>query len=88
MSASANTIKPRNKGTKVLFNNPLLERLSRTNTAIPVSYFSYHSPTFLMIWGYIHSEYSALGTNRGVFITEAYYYSAWWNTWFTDMYFI
>ncbi len=59
MSASTKTIKPKNKGTKVLFDNPILERLSRTNTAIPVSIFLSFS-AFLMIWGFIHSQYSAI----------------------------
>lgn len=59
MSASTNTIKPKNKGSKVLFDNPLLERLSRTNTAVPVSIFLSFS-TFLMVWGYLYSQYTAL----------------------------
>jgi len=59
MSASTKTIRPRNKGTRVLFNNPILERLSRTNTAIPVSIFLSFS-AFLMVWGFIYSQYSAL----------------------------
>ncbi len=32
-------IKIKNKGTKVLFTNPVLERLTRTNSAVPVSLF-------------------------------------------------
>lgn len=59
MSASAKIIKPRNKGTRVLFNNPILERLSRTNTAVPVSIFLSFS-AFLMVWGFINSRFSAL----------------------------
>lgn len=59
MSTSAKTIKPKNKGTKVLFNNPVLERLSRTNTAVPVSIFLTFA-AFLMVWGFIYSQYSAL----------------------------
>lgn len=31
--------KPSNKGTKVLFKNPVIERLSRTHIAIPISIF-------------------------------------------------
>lgn len=32
-------IRPKNKGTKQLFANPALERLSRTNSAVPISLF-------------------------------------------------
>lgn len=32
-------VRPKNKGTKQLFANPALERLSRTNSAIPISLF-------------------------------------------------
>jgi sterol desaturase/sphingolipid hydroxylase (fatty acid hydroxylase superfamily) len=59
MSTSTKTIRPQNKGTKILFNNRVLERLSRTNTAIPVSIFLSFA-AFLMVWGFIHSQYSAL----------------------------
>lgn len=52
------SVKPHNKGTKVLFKNPVLERLSRTNSAIPVSIFLGFS-TFLMAWGYTYSSLSA-----------------------------
>lgn len=55
MSNQTNTIKPQNKGTKVFFKNPLLERLSRTNTAVPVSIFLGFS-TFLMVWGFLYSS--------------------------------
>ena len=58
MNTSTKTIRPQNKGTKVLFNNPVLERLSRTNTAIPVSIFLTFS-AFLMVWGFIYSRYPA-----------------------------
>jgi sterol desaturase/sphingolipid hydroxylase (fatty acid hydroxylase superfamily) len=33
-------VKPKNRGTKTLFSNPVLEKLSRTNIAIPISLFS------------------------------------------------
>lgn len=34
------TIKPKTKGSKQLFNNPLLERLSRTHISIPLTLYS------------------------------------------------
>ncbi len=33
------TIKPKNKGQKVLFKNPVLEKLTRTHIAVPISIF-------------------------------------------------
>ncbi len=33
------TIKPKNSGRKQLFDNPVLERLTRTNSAVPISIF-------------------------------------------------
>lgn len=39
-------IRPRNKGTKVLFKNPVLERLSRTNIVIPISLYCVLSIVF------------------------------------------
>lgn len=40
MSQYTRNIRPKHKGTKALFSNPILERLSRTHTAVPVSLFS------------------------------------------------
>ncbi len=42
-------VKPSNKGTQVLFKNPVLEKLSRTHIAIPVSIF-FLSSVFLIYW--------------------------------------
>jgi sterol desaturase/sphingolipid hydroxylase (fatty acid hydroxylase superfamily) len=36
-------IKPKNKGQKVIFKNPVLERLTRTHIAVPISIFSVFS---------------------------------------------
>lgn len=36
-------IKPKNKGQKVIFKNPILERLTRTHIAVPISIFSVFS---------------------------------------------
>jgi len=58
MSQQGNTTKPHNKGTKVLFKNPIVERLSRTNTGVPVTIFLGFS-TFLMMWGYTYSSLPA-----------------------------
>ena len=55
MSSSAKPIKPQNKGTKTLSNNPIIERLSRTNSAVPISIFLALS-AFLMVWGYLNTQ--------------------------------
>lgn len=40
MSQYKKNIRPKHNGTKALFSNPILERLSRTHSVIPVSLFS------------------------------------------------
>jgi sterol desaturase/sphingolipid hydroxylase (fatty acid hydroxylase superfamily) len=40
-------IKPRPKGTKQLFDNPLLEKLSRTHIAVPLTMYAVLSAAFL-----------------------------------------
>lgn len=57
--------KPQNKGTKVLFNNPVLEKLSRTHIAIPVSIFVGCS-ALMIYWAASHDLLSG-GTIAGVF---------------------
>lgn len=59
-------VKPSNKGTKVLFKNPVLEKLSRTHIAIPVSIFVVCS-TFFIYWALSRSLLSGL-TIAAVFI--------------------
>ncbi len=66
MSDHSNVRKPQNRGTKVLFKNPIIERLSRTNSAVPISIFLGFS-TFLMAWGYTYSNLSAW-TQTAVFL--------------------
>ncbi len=36
-------IRPKNKGQKVVFNNPILEKLTRTHIAVPISIFTLFS---------------------------------------------
>jgi sterol desaturase/sphingolipid hydroxylase (fatty acid hydroxylase superfamily) len=43
------TIKPHNKGTKQLFKSPLLEKLTRTHIAVPVTIFAVYS-SVLLYW--------------------------------------
>lgn len=49
-----NTVAPKNKGTRQLFNNPILEKLSRTHISIPVSIFILYS-SGLLYWSITHT---------------------------------
>jgi sterol desaturase/sphingolipid hydroxylase (fatty acid hydroxylase superfamily) len=51
-------IKPQNKGTKQLFRNPVLEKLSRTHISVPIIiFFSYAGG--LLYWSVTHTTLSA-----------------------------
>ncbi len=50
-------LKPQNKGTKQLFKNPILEKLSRTHISVPlIIFFSYS--TSLLYWSVTHTSLS------------------------------
>jgi len=54
-------IKPQSKGTKQLFKNPILEKLSRTHISVPlIIFFSY--ATALLYWSITHTSLSAQAT--------------------------
>jgi sterol desaturase/sphingolipid hydroxylase (fatty acid hydroxylase superfamily) len=57
---------PKNKGTKQLFKNPILEKLSRTHIAVPLSIFFVYS-TALLYWSITHTTLSAW-TTIGMFL--------------------
>jgi len=59
-------VKPRNKGTKQLFNNPLVEKLSRTHIAVPLIIFFVYSSA-LLYWSITHTSLSVL-TTIGMFL--------------------
>jgi len=51
-------VKPQNKGTRQLFQNPILEKLSRTHISVPlVIFFSYAAG--LLYWSITHTTLSA-----------------------------
>jgi sterol desaturase/sphingolipid hydroxylase (fatty acid hydroxylase superfamily) len=53
-------IKPQNKGTKQLFQNPILEKLSRTHISVPlIIFFTYAAA--LLYWSVTHTDLS-IGT--------------------------
>jgi sterol desaturase/sphingolipid hydroxylase (fatty acid hydroxylase superfamily) len=52
---------PKNKGSKQLFKNPILEKLSRTHIGVPLTiFFGYASA--LLYWSITHTTLSALTT--------------------------
>lgn len=54
-------IKPRNRGTRRLFDNPILERLSRTHISVPLIIFGVYS-TALLYWSVTHTTLSVWAT--------------------------
>lgn len=59
-------VKPQNKGTKQLFNNPILEKLSRTHISVPlVIFFSYSGG--LLYWSITNTAISTWAT-AGLFL--------------------
>ena len=59
-------IKPQVKGTKQLFKNPILEKLSRTHISVPLIIFFSYAAT-LLYWSITHTSLSVLAT-VGMFI--------------------
>ncbi|HEX6227110.1 MAG TPA: sterol desaturase family protein [Chryseolinea sp.] len=62
----ANQIVPKNKGSQKLFENPVLEKLSRTHIAVPLAIFAVFAAA-LLAWSITHTSLSA-GTTIGLFI--------------------
>jgi sterol desaturase/sphingolipid hydroxylase (fatty acid hydroxylase superfamily) len=57
---------PKNKGTKRLFQNPILEKLTRTNIAVPLTIFAIYS-CGLLAWSVANTSLSAFQT-IGLFV--------------------
>lgn len=51
--------KPNHTGTKNMFDNPVLEKLTRTNAFVPITMY-YVIPVFLMTYGYLYAEVPGL----------------------------
>jgi sterol desaturase/sphingolipid hydroxylase (fatty acid hydroxylase superfamily) len=51
-------VKPQNKGTRQLFKNPVLEKLSRTHISVPLIIFALYS-SGLLYWSVTHTTLSA-----------------------------
>jgi sterol desaturase/sphingolipid hydroxylase (fatty acid hydroxylase superfamily) len=52
---------PKNKGTKQLFKNPILEKLSRTHISVPLTIFFFYS-SGLLYWSVTHTSLNAITT--------------------------
>lgn len=61
----ATDIKPQNKGTKQLFKNPILEKLTRTHISVPLIIFFLYSGG-LLYWSVTHTNLS-VWTTVGMF---------------------
>jgi sterol desaturase/sphingolipid hydroxylase (fatty acid hydroxylase superfamily) len=59
-------IKPQNKGTRQLFQNPILEKLSRTHISVPLIIFSLFS-SILLYWSITHTSLTPAVT-MGMFV--------------------
>lgn len=66
METVEKVIRPKNKGTKVLFNNPAIERLTRTHIAVPISIFAVFAIT-LLFFAFTATEIPAIVV-IGVFV--------------------
>lgn len=60
------TVLPKNKGTKQLFKNPILESLTRTHIAVPLTVFFTYAAV-LLYWSIVNTELNAL-TTAGLFV--------------------
>ncbi|MFD1000526.1 sterol desaturase family protein [Ohtaekwangia kribbensis] len=52
---------PKNKGTKQLFKNPILEKLSRTHISVPLTIFFLYS-SVLLYWSIANTSLNAITT--------------------------
>jgi len=55
VAGSARPVRPKNSGTRPLFDNPILERLSRTHISVPISIYLVTS-TFLGWYAFTHTD--------------------------------
>jgi hypothetical protein len=53
----AGVVSPKNKGSKRLFTNPILEKLSRTHIAVPITVFFVYAVA-LLYWSITHTSLS------------------------------
>jgi sterol desaturase/sphingolipid hydroxylase (fatty acid hydroxylase superfamily) len=68
-----NEVKPQNVGTKQLFKNPILEKLSRTHIAVPLTILSLYSAA-LLYWSIENTSLSA-GVSVGMFFAGVFFFT-------------
>jgi sterol desaturase/sphingolipid hydroxylase (fatty acid hydroxylase superfamily) len=66
-------MKPQHRGTKQLFKSPILEKLSRTHIAVPLTVFFLYSAV-LMYWSITSTSLSALVT-AGMFLAGLFFFT-------------
>jgi sterol desaturase/sphingolipid hydroxylase (fatty acid hydroxylase superfamily) len=69
----AHEVKPQNSGTKQLFKNPVLEKLSRTHIAVPLTILSLYSLA-LLYWSVVNTSLS-VGTSVGLFFAGVFFFT-------------
>jgi sterol desaturase/sphingolipid hydroxylase (fatty acid hydroxylase superfamily) len=69
----ANEFTPKNKGTQRLFQNPVLEKLTRTHITVPLSIFAVYSSA-LLAWSITHTTLS-VGKTIGLFISGLIFFT-------------
>lgn len=69
----AHEVKPQNTGTKQLFENPILEKLSRTHIAIPLTIFSLYSSA-LLYWSVTNTTLTWF-TSVGMFVAGVLFFT-------------
>lgn len=62
-----NTMIPKNQGSKQLFQNPVLEKLSRTHIAVPLTIFTFYAAA-LLYWSISNNLLSPLVTASLFFV--------------------
>ncbi len=65
--------KPKNSGTKNMFDNPLLEGLTRVNAIIPITIY-YVLPVFLFIYGALYTPLSITRLSL-LFLSGAFFFT-------------
>jgi sterol desaturase/sphingolipid hydroxylase (fatty acid hydroxylase superfamily) len=68
-----NEVKPQNVGTKQLFKNPILEKLSRTHIAVPLTILSLYSAA-LLYWSVVNTSLS-VGASVGMFFAGVFFFT-------------
>ncbi|UZR94902.1 sterol desaturase family protein [Chondrinema litorale] len=69
----ASNFQPKNTGKKQLFDNPVLEKLTRTHISVPLFVF-YGISAFLLFRGFVYTELSPF-TIIGVFISAILFFT-------------